>query len=127
MAKILIIEDDPYVLRLYERLFKHSDYDVQLASSGKEGLEFARLQKPNLILLDILMPAMNGLEVLGKLKEDKETKDCEVIMLTNLDDNSEYQKAMKLGASGFIVKSSAPPEKLMELVEGYLAKQGKNG
>ena len=120
MSKILIIEDDPYVLRFYGRLFALGSYEVEMAASGKEGLQKAREQKPNLILLDIMMPEMDGFAVLHELKKDPDTKDCEVIMLTNLSDNDAYRKAVQLGANGFLIKIETPPEKLIEEVEKHL-------
>jgi len=120
VSKILIIEDDPYVLRFYGRLFALGSYEVEMAASGKEGLQKAREQKPNLILLDIMMPEMDGFAVLHELKKDPDTKDCEVIMLTNLSDNDAYRKAVQLGANGFLIKIETPPEKLIEEVEKHL-------
>jgi len=120
MAKILIIEDDPYVRRFYERLFNLNKYDIEMAESGKEGIEKAKVHKPGLILLDIMMPVMNGLEVLQKLKEDPEIRDCSVVMLTNLGDEETVKKAIQMGANGFIVKSAVPPRDLLREVDKYI-------
>ena len=120
MAKILIVEDDPYVLRFYGRLFTLGSFEVDMAGSGKEGLQKAKEQRPNLILLDIMMPEMDGFAVLHELKKDPATKDCEVIMLTNLSDNDAYKKAVQLGANGFLVKIETPPEKLIDEVEKHI-------
>ena len=120
MSKILIIEDDPYVLRFYGRLFSLGKYEVETASGGKEGLEKAKASKPNLILLDIMMPELDGFAVLRKLKADPATKDIEVIMLTNLSDTDSYKKALELGANGYLVKIDNPPEKLIDEVEKHI-------
>src|SRR3989304_1402905 len=120
MSKILIIEDDPYVLRFYGRLFFLGKYEVETASGGKEGLEKAKASKPNLILLDIMMPELDGFAVLRKLKADPATKDIEVIMLTNLSDTDSYKKTLDLGANGYLVKIDNPPEKLIEEVEKHI-------
>lgn len=122
MAKLLIIEDDPYVARFYERLFRYRNYDLIVASNGEEGLEKAVAANPDLVLLDILMPKMNGLEVLKKLKENPQTKNITVVMLTNIGDEKTAKEAAALGASGFIVKSQAPPEKLHEIVNSFINK-----
>jgi CheY-like chemotaxis protein len=120
MAKtILIVEDDPYVQRFYDRLFKQHEYSVVLASGGEEGLAKARELKPALILLDVMMPGMNGIEVLEKLKSDPETKDLTVIMLTNVDEDDMVKKAAQLGARDFIVKADATGEALVAIVNGY--------
>lgn len=120
MSKILIIEDDPYVLRFYTRLFALGNYEVDMAGSGEEGLKKAKESKPDIILLDIMMPEMDGFVVLKELKGDPETKDCEVIMLTNLSDTDSYKKAIELGANGYLVKVNNPPEKLIEEVERHI-------
>ena len=120
MARILIIEDDPLMSRMYQKIFTFEGYEVDLADNGADGLEKVRSQKPNLILLDIMMPEMDGFAVLHELKKDPDTKDCEVIMLTNLSDNDAYRKAVQLGANGFLIKIETPPEKLIEEVEKHL-------
>src|SRR3989344_4248536 len=121
MSKILlIIEDDPYVRRVYERLFKFSGYEVEFAENGRVGLKRAKILIPELILLDILLPDMNGLEILAELKKDPEVSSVPVIMLTNLGDDQTIRKATELNADGYIVKSSAPPEKLLKMVDKYL-------
>ena len=120
MSKVLIIEDDPYVRRFYERLFKSQAYTVDIASGGEEGITLAKSQHPQLILLDILMPNLNGIDVLKTLKADQSTHDISVIMLTNLDDTKTIREAMALGAGGFIIKSNASGDSLLALVEQYL-------
>lgn len=121
MGKILlIVEDDPYVQRFYERLFRFHDYTVELAKDGEEGLVKAKALKPALILLDIVMPGMNGIQVLEKLKSDEETKDISVVMLTNIDEAEQVKKAVELGAIDFIVKSAAPEEQLLAVVDKHL-------
>src|SRR5476651_1169797 len=84
MPKILIVEDDPLMSRMYQKIFTFEGYDVEMAGDGQEGLDKAREVKPTLMLLDVMMPKMNGLQVLEKLKADPETKGIPVIMLTNL-------------------------------------------
>ena len=85
MSKVLlIVEDDPLMSRMYQKIFTFEKYDVDTAVDGQEGLEKARSVKPTVILLDVMMPKMNGMEVLDKLKIDPETKNIPVIMLTNL-------------------------------------------
>jgi len=81
---ILLIEDDPFVQRMYKRMFAHQNYALLFASDGKEGLELAQRRKPNLILLDILMPGLSGLEVLERLKQEEATKNIPVLILSNL-------------------------------------------
>jgi CheY-like chemotaxis protein len=116
---LLIIEDDPYVQRFYQRLFRFHDYAVEIAGNGTEGFTKAKALKPALILLDIVMPGANGIQVLGQLKNDPDTKNVPVVMLTNIDDSETIQKAVALGAIDFIIKSSAPEEQLLAIVDKY--------
>lgn len=106
MAKLLIIEDDPYVQEIYGRVFSQQNYTVVTAFNGSEGIEKARQEKPNLVLLDIMIPKMNGFEVLEKLKHDDQTRAIPVIMLTNLGEEQHVKKAVALGADGFMVKAN---------------------
>jgi len=120
MKQILIIEDDPYVRSFYERLFRNDEHDVILAGSGLEGLQLAEKLQPALILLDMVMPEMNGMEVLEKLKTNIATKSLRVVMLTNIDDMSVIQEAQRKGVDGFIVKAYYEPDKLREHVESLI-------
>lgn len=121
MAKILIIEDDPLMLRMYQKIFKFEGFTVVVASNGEEGIDTARKEKPTLILLDIMMPKMNGLEVLDKLKLDPNTKKIPVVMLTNLAGSHDAEKALTLGAVKYIVKSEYDPKQVTNMVKEILA------
>lgn len=123
-GKILIIEDDPYVRRFYERLFKDSTYEVSIATGGLDGLAMANKLHPDLLFVDILMPEMDGLTVLKRLKEDPTTSDINVIMLTNIDDRTTIDQAIKLGAGGFFVKSSVTPESFKKAIDDYISAKG---
>ncbi len=122
MPTILIIEDDPYVRRFYERLFRFNKYQVVLAENGLDGLAKAKTLKPQIILLDILMPNMNGLEVLEQLKSNPETVSSDVLMLTNINETETIDKAMNLGASSFLVKSDTSDQDLLDKIEDLLSK-----
>jgi len=121
MAKILIIEDDPLMLRMYQKIFKFEGFEVTVASNGEEGIEQTRKEKPTLILLDIMMPKMNGLEVLDKLKNDPLTKKIPIVMLTNLAGSHDADKALTLGAVKYIVKSEFDPKQVTNMVKEILA------
>lgn len=124
MAKtLLIIEDDPYVQRVYQRLFEQQEYSFELAGDGMEGLSKARELKPNLILLDLIMPKMDGFQVLEVLKTDAQLKDIPVVILTNLGDEESIRRAIKLGANSFMVKANFEPEQVKEKVEEYLKQE----
>ncbi len=121
MSKVLLlIEDDPLMLRLYRKIFKLEGYEVELAAGGQEGLDKAKSDKPTLVLLDIMMPKMDGFEVLGKFKEDPETKDIPVVVLTNLAGTQDAKKAMEMGALKYIIKSEQDPKEVAILVKEVL-------
>ena len=121
MAKILIIEDDPLMLRLYQKIFRFEGFEVDVATDGELGLDSARKIKPTLILLDIMMPKLNGLQVLEKLKSDSETKKIPVVMLTNLAGSQDAEKAMSMGAVKYIIKSEYDPKQVTNMVKEILA------
>ena len=90
--KILLIEDDPFLLSMYSTKFEIEKFNVVVADDGEKGLALANKEAPDIILLDILMPKMNGFEVLENLKAVKKTKDIPVILLTNLNQKDEIEK-----------------------------------
>ncbi len=122
-AKILIVEDDPLMARLYSKVFQIEGYDVRAAGDGEEGLTLVHKDIPTIILLDVMMPKMNGLELLEKLKADPATKKIPVIMLTNLAGQADAEKAISMGAVKYIVKSEYEPKQIVgmvkEILEGY--------
>jgi CheY-like chemotaxis protein len=121
MAKILIIEDDPLMQRMYQKAFGFDGYEVAVAGDGVEGLEKVRSEKPTIILLDVMMPKMNGLDTLSKIKADPELKATPVIMLTNLAGSADAEKALSMGAVKYIVKSEQEPKQVVAMVKEILA------
>ena len=121
MAKILIIEDDPLMSRMYQKIFTFENYEVVMASDGVEGIDKVRAEKPTLILLDVMMPKMNGLEVLDKLKLDPETKAIPVVMLTNLAGQQDAESALAKGAVRYIIKSEHDPKEVSDMVKQILS------
>lgn len=117
MNTILIVEDDPLISRLYQQAFQFDGYNVVLSHNGADGLEKVRSVKPTLVLLDIMLPKMNGFELLEKIKNDQDTKKIPVIMLTNITDEREAQRALVLGAVKYIMKSSYKPKQITEMVK----------
>lgn len=107
--------------RMYEKIFKFEGYEVDMAGNGEEGLEKAKTVKPTLILLDIMMPKINGLQVLEKLKGDESLKAIPVVMLTNLAGQSDAEKALSMGAVKYIVKSEYEPKQVTNMVKEILA------
>ncbi len=121
MSKILIVEDDPLISEMYYDIFEFDGYELDVAANGEEGIEKARTLKPTLILLDIMMPKMNGLQVLEKLKSDPETKNIPVVILTNLSGTQDAKTALSKGAVKYIVKSQYNPKQVSDMVKEILA------
>ena len=121
MAKILLIEDDKLMLRLYQKAFGFENYEVETAVNGEEGLAKVKSGKPDLILLDIMMPKMHGLEVLDRLKADPEVKDIPVVILTNLAGEEDAETALAKGAVKYIIKSEHKPKEVVDAVKQVLA------
>ena len=97
-TKILIIEDDNFIADMYETKFKMSGFKVARAENGAKGIKAAKENNPDVIVLDIVMPQMDGFEVLKAIKEDSKTKDIPIILLTNLGQRENIEEGLKLGA-----------------------------
>jgi two-component system, OmpR family, alkaline phosphatase synthesis response regulator PhoP len=123
-ARILLVEDDRILRRAGEVVLSKKGYEVVVAVDGEEALVKVREHKPDLILLDVMMPKLDGFEVLTRLKDDPATRDIPVIMLSNLSEASEIKKATDRGARAYLVKSSLRPEQLAEKVAETLARPG---
>jgi len=122
-TKILICEDDKSLREMYQLRLSINGYDVVEAKDGEEGLDLAIKEKPDLILLDIMMPKMSGMDVLDILKSTPETKDIPVILLTALNEESIRSKGLVYGAEDYLVKASTMPGKVVEKIEEVLAKK----
>jgi CheY-like chemotaxis protein len=126
MARITIIEDDPLMSRMYQKIFVFEGYEVDLAMDGEEGLEKVRATPPTMILLDVMMPKMNGIEVLEQLKADPALKGIPVVMLTNLAGQADAETALSKGAVRYIVKSEYDPKQVADIVKEILAGYTRN-
>jgi CheY-like chemotaxis protein len=114
---ILLIEDDPDQQKMYSLVFTKKGYKFLQALGGVEGVEMAQREKPALILLDILMNGINGIETLELLKKDDIIKDIPVIILTNYTREETLKKALALGAKEIIVKTDIVPHELVKLIQ----------
>lgn len=121
--KILLAEDDLQLIDMYKKKFELENFEVILAEDGKKALELVKDELPDIILLDIMMPEVNGIEVLKKIREDDETKDLIIVMLTNLANESTAAEIYKYGAEDYIVKAEMTPmqvaDKVKELLKIY--------
>ncbi|HVQ44671.1 MAG TPA: response regulator [Candidatus Saccharimonadia bacterium] len=122
MQKILLVEDDPLIYRLYQKVFALEGFEVQLAENGQSALDQLKTFHPDIILLDIMMRAMNGLEVLDKLGADPTTATIPVLVLTNISDTRITQRATEKGAAAVMIKSESEPDAVIAMVRSILAK-----
>ncbi len=120
MAKVLIIEDDPFMRSLYKNTFELEGFQVELANDGEKGLNAAKANVPDIILLDIMMPQMNGLQALEQLKLDPDLQKIPVAMLSNLTEEQDAQKALSKGALKYIIKSEYEPQEIVSMVREIL-------
>ena len=120
MAKILLVDDDASLRELYKVELVNRGYTVVEATDGEEGLAKAQSEKPDLILLDIMMPKLDGVATLGKLKEDLATKEAPVVMLTNFGQENLVKQAFGLGAVDYLLKYKVTPGEMADKVKGLL-------
>ncbi len=119
MSKILIVDDDQYIRELYVEVLSDEKYEVDSAEDGVEGAEKLMKNAYDLVLLDIMMPRLDGLGVLQKLHDEKHTNG-KVVLLTNLSHGPVIEEAKKLGAAGYLIKADITPDQLVEKVKSYL-------
>ena len=121
--RILVIEDDQFLRELYEELLKDEGYSVDMAADGEEGLKKFHEGGYNLVLLDIMLPKIDGLEILRKSQENKPKKENgPVVLLTNLGQDSIIKEGFSLGASGYLVKSAMNPDQVLNEIKVFLKK-----
>lgn len=120
MNHILIVEDEEFLLLALKDNLEAEGYTTDSAMNGDEAVEHIRKQRPNLILLDLLMPKRDGFYVLEEVKKNPEWKLIPVIVLSNLGNDSEIKRALSLGADDYFVKSQHPIEEVIEKVKEYL-------
>lgn len=119
MKKVLIVDDEEAILKMYSVVLQ-DEFEVVTARNGDEAFEIAKKEKPDLIYLDIIMPKINGLDVLQKIKQDKEIGATPVILLTNLPKEASADKAKALGADDYFVKVENEPSKIAEITKKIL-------
>jgi len=120
MTKIAIIEDDQAIAHMYRFKFEAEGYTVETAENGVLGLELAESMRPDIILLDLMMPEMNGDEMLAKLRETTWGKNIKVVILTNKGEQEIPPSVKELGVSAVILKADMTPRQVAELVQNKL-------
>ena len=117
MKKILFIEDEEALQRSMGDMLEQNGYEVIRALDGESGLEMAKKEAPDLILLDLILPKKNGFEVLEEIKKDQSAKNIPVIVLTNLEGSAEIERALSLGATTYLVKANYKLDDVLNKIE----------
>mgnify|MGYP001558798579 FL=1 len=121
--KILLIEDDPFLLNMYATKFELENFKVTVADDGEKGVRAVEKEIPDIILLDIMLPKMNGFEVLKQLKAIKNFCNIPVILLTNLSQKNEIEQGLSLGAVDFLIKAHFMPSEVVEKIKIILKRK----
>jgi len=115
--KILLVEDDPFLLSMYNTKFEMENFEVVAAEDGEKGLKLALKESPDIILLDIMLPKLDGFEVLKALKADAKTKNIPVLLLTNLSQKEKVQEGLALGAKDYLIKAHFMPSEVVDKIK----------
>lgn len=119
-VQVLLVEDDAFLSSIYQKKFEMEGFKISAVDNGDKVLPEAKKKKPDIILLDILLPKRDGFSVLALLKSDKELKGIPVIMLTNLGQKDDVDKALAAGAADYLIKAHFKPSEIVEKVKKTL-------
>lgn len=117
---VLLVEDDVFLSGIYQKKFEMEGYKISTADNGEKGLADAKKKKPDIILLDVLLPKMDGFSVLKELKADPTTKPIPVILLTNLGQKDDVEKGLEAGAVDYLIKAHFKPSEIVDKVKQVL-------
>jgi len=118
--KILIVEDDKFLRELISQKLVREGYDIAEAIDGEKGIKAVREEKPDLILLDLILPGIDGFEVLTKIKEDPKIAQIPVIILSNLGQKDDIERGLKMGAVDYLIKAHFTPGEIIEKIKTSL-------
>lgn len=121
-TKILLVEDDSFLLGLYATKFELDGFKVMMAEDGEKAIRVALKERPDIILLDIILPKLSGFEVLKRLKQEPTTAKIPVILLTNLSQRNEIEQGLKMGAEDYLIKAHFMPSEVVEKIKKVLNK-----
>ena len=125
MTKILLIEDDSLLVDIYTTKFKQAGFQISVAEQGSEAFESIQKAPPDVILLDVVLPHIDGWDILKKLQEQEATRSIPVFVLSNLGQKEEIEKGLRLGAKKYLIKAHYIPSEIVEEIEKFL-KEYKN-
>lgn len=124
---ILLVEDDQMISTMYQTKFSMEGYAIEVAMDGQEGLEKVRSIKPDILLLDVILPKVDGFAILKEMKSDPATAKIPVILLTNLGQDDDVKKGKSLGADDYFIKSNHTPAEIVQKVASMMKKGKSNG
>lgn len=122
--KILLVEDDKFLLKFFAARLKEEDFEVILAEDGEEAVRKVKEKKPDLVLLDLILPKKDGFAVLKEIKSDEKTKNIPVFVLSNLGQESDREKAKELGAVDYLVKVNFDLKEIIKKIKNYFNSKG---
>ena len=123
--KIVLVEDDTFLAGMYMTKLGLEGFDVDLASDGEKGWKMIQEEKPALVLPDLILPKLSGLDVLAKIKKEDAIKDIPVIILTNLGQRDDVAKGLSLGAADYLIKAHFMPSEVVEKIKKLLSRPSK--
>lgn len=118
--RILIVEDDKFLRELIAQKLVKEDYEISEAVDGEEGMKKIKEEKPDLVLLDLILPGIDGFEVLSQMKEDTALAPIPVIILSNLGQKEDVERGLKLGAVDYLIKAHFTPGEIIEKIKNVL-------
>lgn len=117
MTKILLVEDDPFLIDIYSQKLTKAGFKVEVAQNGKSALQSLRKRKPQLVILDIVLPGIEGWEVLRRIKKDRSLANLKIVVLSNLGQKEEVEKGLRLGAAKYLIKAHYTPSEVVKEIE----------
>jgi len=120
VKKILLVEDDPFLIDIYSTKLGEAGFKVFIVKDGEKVLETAKSNKPNLIILDIVLPGVDGWQILKQIKQESGLKETKIIILSNLSQKEEIEKGLSLGADRYFIKSDYTPSQVLEEINKLL-------
>ena len=118
-AKVLVVEDDPFLLKVYQSKLKDTSYQCEFAGDGEEGLAKIKSFQPQVVLLDLVMPKLDGFGVLAAVKSDPTLTQAAILVLTNLSQPEDRDKCLQLGAKEYMVKSDVSIQDILAKIQQY--------
>lgn len=120
MRTILLTEDDPFLIDIYSTKLREAGFKVEIAEDGRECLDKIKEKKPDVLVLDIVLPQIDGWEILKEIKEDRNLKDLKVIVFSNLGQKEEVEEGLRLGATKYLIKAHYTPSEVVKEIKKVL-------